>query len=140
MTPAGSSSVRTYPALSGPADASADTVSVLLIAAGVDVVLLNEQAGAALAALKKIKIGQGGNRPLADPEHWLLLDRVADLFERTTQRRATLSENRGRRSFSGDFFRVAELVEAAAAAATKRQPATNSALGNRLKRLRELRA
>ena len=68
-------------------------------------------------ALEKVKIGKGGGRPLDDPEHWLLLNRVTDVFERTARQRATLTDNRIRREFSGNFLRMAELVEAAAAAA-----------------------
>jgi hypothetical protein len=120
-------------------DDAGATVALRLIAGGVDVGLLSRQLDA-IAALEKIEMGKGGGRPLDDPEHWLLLDRVADVFERTTHHRATLTENRGKCSFSGDFFRMAELVEAAAAAATKRRPATNSALGSRLRRLLNLRA
>ena len=135
-----SGAARSMRAALAPADAAAETVTVWLETAGIDVGGLKEQAGAVLAALKKIKTDKGGHRPLADPEHWLLLDRAADIFERTAQKRATLSDHRGKRTFSGGFFRMAELVEAAAATATKRQPATNSALGTRLRRLLELRA
>ena len=131
---------RSLRAALAPTDAAVDTVTVTLMDGDVDVVLLNEQVDATIAVLKKVKTDRGGNRPLADPEHWLLIDRVTDIFERTTQRRAALSEHRGKRSFSGDFFRIAELVEAAAAAATKRRPATNSALGSRLRRLLKFRA
>jgi hypothetical protein len=121
-------------------DAATTTVAVMLMAGDVDVGLLHKQVDATLVALEKVEIGKGGGRPLDDPEHWLLLDRVADLFELTAQRRATLTDDRFRREFSGDFFRMAELVEAAAAKATKREPMTNSALGTQLRRLLDLRA
>jgi hypothetical protein len=120
-------------------DDAGATVALRLIAGGVDVGLLSRQLDA-IAALEKIEMGKGGGRPLDDPEHWLLLDRVADVFERTTRLRATLTENRHKGDFSGSFFRMAALVEAAAATATKRQPMTNSALGTRLRRLLDLRA
>jgi hypothetical protein len=131
---------RSLRAALAPTDGATTTVAVMLMAGDVDVGLLNKQVDAAIVALEKVKIGKGGGRPLDDPEHWLLLDRVTDVFERTAQRRATLTDNRIRHAFEGDFFRMAELVEAAAVAATERQSMTNSALGTRLRRLRDLRA
>jgi hypothetical protein len=126
-----------------PTDAAASsTVAVMLMAGDVDVAFLHKQIDAILAVLEKVEIGKGGGRPLDDPEHWLLMERTADLFELTAQREAALTEDRRSDEgieFGGDFFRMAELVEAAAAAATNRQPIPNSVLGIRLRRLRRLR-
>jgi hypothetical protein len=131
-------------ALAPTDDATTTTIAVMLMAGDVDVGLLNNQVDATIAALEKVEIGKGGGRPLDDPEHWLLMDRIVDLFELTAQRQARLTDSTlgllVGRVFSGDFFRMAELVEAAAAEAKKLEPMTNSALGTQLRRLLDLRA
>jgi hypothetical protein len=125
-------------------NAATSTVAIMLMAGDVNVGLLNKQVDATIAALEKVEISKGGGRPLDDPEHWLLMDRIADLFELTAQRQARLKDSTlglpVGRVFSGDFFRMAELVEAAAAEAKKLEPMTNSALGTQLRRLLDLRA
>jgi hypothetical protein len=134
---------RALQAALAPTDAAtATTVAVILMAGDADVGLLIKQVDAAITALGKIEIGKGGGRPLDDPEHWLLMNRTADLFELTARRRAALTEDRRSDEgieFGGDFFRIAEIVDAAAAKAMKREPMANGALGAQLRRLLKLR-
>jgi hypothetical protein len=113
---------------------AAETVACILEGRGIDMMLLNDF----IAELTQIKTGPGGKR-LADPEHWLLMDRVADIFERTAQERATLSETRSDNSFNGPLFKMARYVEKAAAKAVQRRELSDSALGSRLKRLLKIR-
>jgi hypothetical protein len=113
---------------------AAETVAFILEGRGIDMMLLNDF----IAELAQIKTGPKGKR-LADPEHGLLMDRIADIFERTTQERATLGETRSDNSFSGPFFKMARCVEKAAANAVQRPELSDSALGSRLKRLLKIR-
>ena len=118
-------------------DAATETVVFMLEVGGTDMMLLNTF----VAKLAQIEMNSGDMRR-ADPEHWLLMDRVANIFERTAQKPATLSDHRdgvGNR-FGGLFFEMAEVVEAAAARAVQRPKLTQSALGHRLRRLLEHRA
>jgi hypothetical protein len=113
-------------------DAATETVVFRLEVGGIDMMLLNNF----IAKLAQIEIDSDDMRR-ADPEHWLLMDRVVDIFERTAQKPATLSDHRdgvGNR-FGGLFFEMAEVVEAAAARAVQRPKLTPGALGHRLRRL-----
>jgi hypothetical protein len=64
------------------------------------------------------------------------MDRIVDIFQLATGEEATVSKDRVENIFTGKFFRVAELVDVAAASATQGKPRTNSALGNLLQRMR----
>lgn len=101
--------------------------------AGVDVPLILEQ----LERMPDVaEVNQGGGRP-SDIEHHVLMARVAGIYEFATKKRQTVTTSPYTTpvTYSGKFVRIAELVEAAAAAATKQQPLPNSALGLRLKRM-----
>ena len=75
-------------------DAATSTVAIMLMAGDVDVGLLNNHVDATIAALEKVEISKGGGRPLDDSEHWLLMDRIADLFELdVAQRQARLKDS-----------------------------------------------
>ena len=116
-------------------DAAAETVALLLESRGVDVEGLKEQIVVVIAELELIKTDPGGGRPRNDPEFSLLMDRVADIFETETHQRATLTDNRSKGVVAGKFFRMAELVDAAAASAVGRDPMKNGPLGDLLKNL-----
>jgi hypothetical protein len=134
-------------AVAGNDDAAAHTVAVTLAAAGIDARKVLDQLEAILSVTKKadeIIKSEGGRPP--DVEYGLLMDRVIGIFRLATGRRATLTTDRTSRHtsrqatksrFSGVFFRLAELVDGAAASATQQPPKTNNALGELLKRLLE---
>jgi len=85
-----------------------------------------------LSVTENVDKSKGGRPP--DVEYWVLIERVVDIFQLATGREVVIpSWNPNERIFSGDFFRLAELVDAAAASATQTQPRTNSALGNLLR-------
>ena len=113
-------------------DAAASTVTVRLIAAGLDAEQMLEQLRVILSVTENVDKSKGGRPP--DVEYWVLIARVVDIFQLATGREVVIPTwNPNERIFSGDFFRVAELVDAAAASATQTQPRTNSALGNLLR-------
>jgi hypothetical protein len=119
---------------------AAGTVAIVLAAGGVNTTVVLEQLDTILSVTEKGVTGKDG-RPRKDPEFWLLMDDVAYIFETETHRRATLTEKTYTTvaSFSGRFFRMAELVDAAAARATQRDARSNSALGSLLKDCLDLR-
>jgi hypothetical protein len=112
--------------------AAANTAVIMLEAAGVDVGRLLEQLNVILSAIDVDK-SKGGRPP--DVEYKVLMDRVVDIFQLATGRRATVTADRVIGKFSGKFFRVAELTDAAAASATQQSPRTNGALGELLQDL-----
>jgi hypothetical protein len=116
-------------------DAAASTVVIMLTAAGLDVERLLEQLDVILSVTKNVNAdkSKGGKPP--DNEFKILIDRVVDIFQLTTGRRATVTWDEIKHVFAGDFFKLAELVDAAVAAATQTQPRTNGALGKELQRL-----
>ena len=63
------------------------------------------------------------------------MDRVVDIFQLATGRQAAVTWDPAKDIFAGKFFRVAELVDIAAASVLQMQPRTNNALGNLLQRL-----
>jgi hypothetical protein len=125
-------------------DAAAHTVAIMLDAAGVDLDTAGidfDAAGmdaskflgqleAILSVVENAGKSKGGRPP--DVEYHLLMYRVIYIFQQTTKRRATLTSDRHNNRYSGDFFKVAELVDAAA---TQQPPKTNSALGELLNRI-----
>jgi hypothetical protein len=120
-------------------DASASTVAILLDAASVEPMVVLEQLGRILAVTEKAAAEKStGGRP-PDVEHGVLMTRAADVFELATGRSATVTSNPVHDTFGGGFFRMAELVDAAAASATGQQPKSNAALGGGLKKLRAAR-
>jgi hypothetical protein len=116
-----------------PFDAAADTVVIMLRAAGIDAHKVLEQLEAILSVTENAACKSGSGRP-PDIEYGILMDRVIDIFQLELWQRATLTSDRIKHRFSGAFFRVAELVDVAAASATQQPPRTNSALGELLKR------
>ncbi len=120
-------------------DPAANTAEMLICSKVDDVFALLAQLNAILS-VEEIVVGKNG-RPRKDPEFWLLMDRIADIFETETRTEATLTEKTYTTpaSFSGQFFRMAEIIDAAAAGATQREARSNSALGSLLKELRGLR-
>jgi hypothetical protein len=116
-------------------DAAAATVAIVLDAAGIDRCKVLEQLEVILSATATgiADKSAGGKSP--DVEYALLMDRVIDIFQLATGQQATLTCDSVDGIYSGKFFRVAELVDVAAASATHGQLQTNSALGTRLRRL-----
>lgn len=116
-------------------DATAATVAIMLDAAGVDMGQLVEQLEVILSVTKTVDVDKDkGGRP-SDNEFKVLMVRVVDIFQQATGRRATLTWDAVERVFAGKFFRVAELVDAAAASATQTERQSHSGLGNLLRRL-----
>jgi hypothetical protein len=113
-------------------DAAAHTTVITLAAAGIDAHKVLEQLEAILSVTENADKSAGGRPP--DVEYGLLMGRVIYIFQRATGRRATLTSDRYKNRFSGDFFKVAELVDVAAASATQQPKRTHSALGELLKR------
>jgi hypothetical protein len=86
----------------------------------------------ALSVTENFDKNKGGRPP--DVEYGILMDRVIDIFQLATGRQAGVTWDWHECTFAGEFFRIAELVDAAAASATQERPRTNSALGNSLRR------
>jgi hypothetical protein len=109
-------------------DAAAHTAMLML---GIDVPEIFERLETTLFAAGN---ADRGGRP-ADVEYGLLMGRVVYIFELATTEQAGLTWDWHKETFTGKFFRVAELVNAAAASATEQPPKTNIALGKFLQRL-----
>jgi hypothetical protein len=118
-------------------DAAAHTVAITLDAAGIDVPGVLGQLEAILSVTENADKSEGG-RP-ADVEYGILMSRVTDIFQLATGRQPTLTWDPFKRTFAGKFFRIAELVDEAAAKATQGRTRSNSALGSLLKRLLKVR-
>jgi hypothetical protein len=118
-------------------DESADigTVAVILGAAGVDLSALEVHLNALLAATENIRKSRGG-RPPVNVDYGVLMMRLAGIYHAATGREATVTAHRVKGVFSGRFFRLAELVDHAAASASKTKPMTNGALGELLRKIR----
>jgi hypothetical protein len=114
-------------------DAAAATVAIMLDAAGIDRCKVLGQLEAILSVTENADKSAGGRPP--DVEYGLLMDRVIDIFQLATGRRATVTWDSVERIYTGKFFRIAELVDVAAASATHGRLQTNSALGAWLRRL-----
>ena len=111
----------------------AATVAFMLDAADVDRCKVLEQLEAILSVTENADKSAGGRPP--DVEYGLLMDRVIDIFQLATGQRATVTCDPVGGSYEGKFFRIAELMDVAAASATHGRLQTNSALGKRLQRL-----
>ena len=105
-----------------------DTAGIEFDATGMDASKFLGQLEAILSVTENASKSKGGRPP--DVEYHLLMYRVSCIFQQTTKRRATLTTDRHNNRYSGDFFKFAELVDAAA---TQQPPKTNSALGELLK-------
>jgi hypothetical protein len=117
--------------------ASGETISrqsLIDLAAGTDANAA-EIATAARVALAKTPLDRGGNPDrLGDPERHVLLAKLAALFQQCRARRAGVTWNEYEQRFSGKFFRLYELVDAAVAAGRGTQPTGHHALGDFAKR------
>lgn len=116
-------------------DAAASTIVVRLIAARLNVGQLLEQLGVILSVTENVGADKSKVGKPPDVGHRLLMDRVIDIFQLTTTRQAGVTWDEIEHRYAGDLFRLAELVDAAVAAATQTQPRTNGALGKELQRL-----
>ena len=108
---------------------SAATETALIL--NIDPAILRTQLGAILAT--KMPKDKGGILP--DTDYAVLMARVGMLYSTATGRKPTVTYVDKDRIFSGNFFRVAELVDIAAAEATGDQIRTNAALGEILGRV-----
>lgn len=113
-------------------DAAAHTVALMLATAGIDAQRVLGQLETILSVTENFDKNKGGRPP--DVEYGILMDRVIDIFQLATGRQAGVTWDWHECTFTGEFFRIAELVDAAAASATQERPRTNSALGNSLRR------
>ena len=118
-------------------DAAAHTITIMLAAADIDVPGVLVQLETILSVTGKAYKSEGG-RP-ADVEYGILMSRVIDIFQLATGRQPTLTWDPFKRTFAGKFFRIAELVDEAAAKVTQGRTRSNSALGSLLKRLLKVR-
>jgi hypothetical protein len=109
------------------------TVAIMLSAVDVDVGQMLGHLETILSVTESIDKGKGGKPP--DNEFKILMDRIIDIFQLATGRRATVTWDEIEHRYAGDLFKLAELVDAAVAAATQTQPRTNGALGKELQRL-----
>jgi hypothetical protein len=119
--------------------------------AGINVPGMLRQLEAMLGVAERAKKNKSkGGRPSENIELEVLMSGVAKMFEVATGRKARITADRtsppsarGREptksTYSGRFFRVAELVDITAASATGREPLSNSALGELLKRMQKPR-
>jgi hypothetical protein len=114
-------------------DAAAATVAIMLGAADIDRCKVLGQLEAILSVTENADKSAGGRPP--DVEYGLLMDRVIGIFQPATGRRATVTWDSVEHIYTGKFFRIAELVDIAAASATHGRPRTNGALGAWLRRM-----
>jgi hypothetical protein len=113
-------------------DIAVSEVVVMLAANGIDIAALLE----ALQAVQAVKLLPTEGGPMPDTDHHVLMLSIKGIFEKATGTKATPPPYNPIKGKSyGDFFRVAELVDAAAAAAVGQRPKTNAALGTALRRM-----
>jgi hypothetical protein len=113
-------------------DDAATTAEIMLGAVHVNVLgLIKQLDGILLITNKMIEKDKGGLS--ADNKYYFLLARIADTYELATRQRPTLTWNETKGVFSGKFFKMAELVDRATAAATGASPKSNGSLGDHLK-------
>jgi hypothetical protein len=111
-------------------DQSAGMIVINLFAEGIKPVELLDQLEHLLRVTQSVTKSRGGQQP--DYDHHVLMRHVADIYERTTGERPSVSWDEAKGVYSGRLLRMAALVDAVAARAAKRSPKTNSALGQRL--------
>jgi hypothetical protein len=116
-------------------DDAGTTAEIMLGAAHVNVAGLIDQLGGILLITNKMIEKDKGGRA-ADNAYYLLLARAADAYELATRQQPTLTWNEIKGVYSSNFFKIAELVDRAAAAATGASPKSNGSLGEHLKVLR----
>jgi hypothetical protein len=102
---------------------------------GLDVLPLVDQLDDTLFSFENVKVGIDKGGRAKDVRHYALMHNVAVLYQKATGESPTLTTDHIKGIYRGDFSRVAELIDAAAAAAVGQQPKTNSALGQRLKEI-----
>jgi hypothetical protein len=121
-------------------DGAASDVRLSLISVGVNEVGVSQELEKIVSITEKAMAEKRkGGRPRENIELEVLMTRVARMFETATERKAAITTSRypDRDRYSGDFFRLAELVDIAAAAATHREPLSNGALGRLLTRIQK---
>ena len=103
-----------------------------ILMVGLDVLPLVDQLDDTLFSFENVKVGIDKGGRVKDVRHYALMHDVAVLYQKATGESPTLTTDSVTGKFGGDFFRVAELIDAAASAATGLQAKTNGALGERL--------
>jgi hypothetical protein len=112
-------------------DAANDATFVLSTAPGVNLAELFSQLEAVLAVTKRK--GSGGRPPGAP--WYALMAGAARIFEDVTGEPFKVYYSPDADAYCGNFFTMAVLIDAAAAAAVQRPPTSNKVLGQRLSRV-----